>query len=318
MVKSEPRKLIKFGNSSYIVSLPKKWIEKNNLKKGDIIYLEDNNDSLTLNLKDKRKPDSKKIVISMNNKDSDELKREFTSAYINNYSEIIIEGKNERKRDELINKIVQEKIGVEIVEQNAEQIVIKDILDLEAISFEKITRRLDNVVRSMFDELITALKSGNLKEWNIKEIQRADYEVNKLYFLVWKLVRKCQDERTALSSMKLSSKDLSDIQWISLHLEYIGDDLKRLARNLAVLKIDAETIKKILLMIQTLEKKYITVMNAYYSLDKLSARKIASSKYEFQKNCDALYLNHPSVSISIEKLKGISSSIHNISKIIAY
>ena len=36
----EFRKLIRFGKSSYVISLPKKWVEKNKLEKGNTISLE--------------------------------------------------------------------------------------------------------------------------------------------------------------------------------------------------------------------------------------------------------------------------------------
>ena len=40
----EFRKLIKFGNSSYVVSLPKKWIIRNRLEKGAVIYIDEDKD----------------------------------------------------------------------------------------------------------------------------------------------------------------------------------------------------------------------------------------------------------------------------------
>ena len=318
MAKSEPRKLIKFGNSSFIISIPKEWIDKNGLKKGDIVYLEDNIDHLVLTLKDKKKPTCKKITISLANKEVDDLRREFTSAYINNYSEIILEGKNERKRSELINKIIQEKVGIEIVEQNDTQTVIKDILDLDAVSFEKITRRLDNVIRSMFEDVISALKMESFKEWTAKEINQADIEVNKLYFLIWKIVRKCQEEPRLSIGLKVTPKELSDTQWLSLHIEYIGDNLKRLAKLLISTKMNAESRKKILELTSSFEKYYLEAINSYYANDKISARKIAGMKHEHQKFCSDFCASDPSVEIVGEKFRGIANSIHNIAKIIAY
>ena len=41
MVNINFRKLISFGKGSYILSMPKDWIAKNNLKKGDLISIND-------------------------------------------------------------------------------------------------------------------------------------------------------------------------------------------------------------------------------------------------------------------------------------
>ena len=48
MVNIDVRKLISFGKGSYIISMPKGWIEKNNLKKGDLISVNDGGFELTL------------------------------------------------------------------------------------------------------------------------------------------------------------------------------------------------------------------------------------------------------------------------------
>jgi len=44
----ETRKIISFGNSSYVVSLPKSWISENKLKKGDILNVEEKNGEILL------------------------------------------------------------------------------------------------------------------------------------------------------------------------------------------------------------------------------------------------------------------------------
>ena len=37
----EFRKLMAFGNSSFVVSVPKAWVEKNRLKKGDVLVVDE-------------------------------------------------------------------------------------------------------------------------------------------------------------------------------------------------------------------------------------------------------------------------------------
>ena len=36
----EQRKLIRLGNSSFAIALPKDWVDKSGLKKGDNVFLE--------------------------------------------------------------------------------------------------------------------------------------------------------------------------------------------------------------------------------------------------------------------------------------
>jgi len=59
------RKLVKAGQASHTISLPKDWLEKNNLNKGDIIYIRELSD--------------KELLISTETKTEESaLKREIT------------------------------------------------------------------------------------------------------------------------------------------------------------------------------------------------------------------------------------------------
>ena len=71
------RKLIKFGSSSYVVSLPGSWLKKNKLSKGDIIHLEEDGDSrLILHSTIEKKSDEKEILIETGNKRLLKLKKQ--------------------------------------------------------------------------------------------------------------------------------------------------------------------------------------------------------------------------------------------------
>ena len=49
------RKLVSFGNSSFVISLPKAWIIKNGLKKGDILRIEERPFELIVSAKEDNK-----------------------------------------------------------------------------------------------------------------------------------------------------------------------------------------------------------------------------------------------------------------------
>ena len=46
----EFRKLIAFGKTSFVMSIPKAWVVKNNLKKGDLLSLEEDKDHLIISM----------------------------------------------------------------------------------------------------------------------------------------------------------------------------------------------------------------------------------------------------------------------------
>ena len=90
------RRLVKAGQTSHTVSLPKQWLIKNNLKKGDIVYINESGPAeltLTPEFSSKKGPTNDK-TINIDGKDIGTIRREITSAYINNSSTITIIGKD--------------------------------------------------------------------------------------------------------------------------------------------------------------------------------------------------------------------------------
>jgi len=109
MSSAEPRKIIKFGNSSHVISLPSSWVKENNLSKGDIVFIEKNgnNELIILPSKDDMSYSEKerKIIISVDGKDPETLRREITSAYIN-WQDIKIEIKPDQEYHRFLNRAV--------------------------------------------------------------------------------------------------------------------------------------------------------------------------------------------------------------------
>ena len=322
MAESEQRKLIRFGNSSYVIAIPKGWIDKNKLKKGDSLFVEETSkNELVLSTKLAKESEIKSISLNLDNLDPKDFERDLISAYMNNYSEINIIGKNLKQKYNMIAKSIQEKVGLEISEENDNQITAKDILDLEAISLDKTVRRLDNMLRSMFEEILEGAKSGKIKDWTLKEIENTELGINKFYFLSWKIIRKCQDDPRVLQKFKLDSRGISNIQWVVLHLEYIGDELKRLAKILHKKGIPNQ--KEFIPVLEKIEEGYISMIGSFYSNDIMSARNLAANKKSKIEMCEKILDTAPAESPEgaesvVEKLKSIYGFVHSISRVIGY
>ena len=125
------RRIIKFGNSSYVVSLPKTWIVKNNLKKGDLLYYKENNvDSLILTTKEKEDPIAlKEITIPLYSMNSETIQRYVYSKYLAGFDVITLVGEKEiRTYEKDIREILNNLIAFEIVEQTKGKLVVKDFI----------------------------------------------------------------------------------------------------------------------------------------------------------------------------------------------
>jgi phosphate uptake regulator len=318
----EPRKLIKFGSSSHIISIPQKWIQNNSLKKGDMVFLtEGNENELILSPKDKKiEKKDKKMIINIDGKDYYDIAREFISSYINNYSEIKFIGKELEQKKNIISEMINLKIGIEIIEQSADSIIAKDLLDLEAISIKNIYRRMDNILRSMFEELTNGMNNQKFKSWLYREIYKIDADINKFYFLVWKIVRKAYEEPLILKHLNLNQLELSNLQWMSLYIELIGDEIKRVAKFLTNANFDEKEREELKHIIEHIERIYIDSMNYYYKEQRDNIYPLMREKSIIIEKCEKLTQksNNNNLNGICERIKTMCSAVHNITKILTY
>jgi phosphate uptake regulator len=177
------RKLVKSGAASHTVALPKDWLDKNKLKKGDLLYITEKDNELIISSDTKAPQKTKKeISIAVDKKEINTIRRQTISAYINNYSIFTFHGDELNKKLEKIRKILDNFLALETVEQTATKLVAKDFLNLEEFSITNTIRRMDMLTRS----IITDAKKGK-KESQALEFR--DYEVDKLFFLMSRLIR---------------------------------------------------------------------------------------------------------------------------------
>ena len=134
------RKLIKQGAGGLTICLPKRWTEKNNLGSGDEIDVEEAEDKLIIGGKGAGKRKTIKVNIPATSKSL--AKSIISNAYKKGYDiiEVIYEDDTTPK---MIEKIVHELMGYEIMDKK------KHILTIKNISIE-LEEEYDNFFRKTF------------------------------------------------------------------------------------------------------------------------------------------------------------------------
>ncbi len=232
----EYRKLIKFGNSAHVISLPNNWLKKNNLKKGNLIYFEENgNGELVLNNEIKKveyKPTE--FTINITNKPLQTIQREIMHAYVNNYDLINING-DLRKYGKEIEETLTNLLAIEIMEQTSNKIVAKNFLDIKEVSINDNIRRIDLTIRSMVGYLKESL-NGDID--NFDGISLLDNNVNKVRFLLYRTINKYMSTNKLDLNLGLNSFiELLNYRLIINNLEDIADECKRISRFLKTSRI---------------------------------------------------------------------------------
>ena len=311
----EFRKLISFGKTSFVMSLPKSWIQKNKLKKGDLIGLQEREEGLVLLPKKDKDIESevKRITINVDGKPINRIQREIGAAYINNFNIITITGKELKDKTKEIKDALRYLIALEIVEQTSDKILAKDFLNMEKISITNLIRKMDIITRDMFADTKLVLKDRDPEE-----IINRDEEINRLSYLLFRAINYALSNPDIARIYKLNSKKLVHYWFINTAIEKIGDSIKRVARNLTELepKLAKPIIDEFVLKS---EQRYLGSMKSFYNGDLDLAYKHAGSKKEVLKECEEFSKKHASkwlLEDTMDKIKQMLANIHDIDRIV--
>ena len=132
----EPRKVIKFGNSSYVVTLPFEWVKSNNLDKSNSVYVTENKDCLILSLNKENK--AKQAEINIDDMPLKLFNRKLISYYLKNFKYIKISGENVIEKLEEIRVLKEKLSSIEIVEINQNYVMLKDLTSPNELNISKI------------------------------------------------------------------------------------------------------------------------------------------------------------------------------------
>lgn len=294
----QARKLVKAGATSHTISLPKEWIQKHGLKKGDIVYIADRSDGLLITPHAEKKQEQKQATINIDGKKTETIRRELTSAYLNNYGTITLIGNEISEKSKDIRRILHEFAALEIVEQTAKRIVAKDLLNHKEISISSSIRKIDMLLRTMLEDI----QNPKLLE----SVIFREYDINKTYFLLARIIRNCAKNSTTANEFGITTGQCIGLSAIAVCLESIGDCIRNIAETES--KKMTEGTRSAL---KQLNELYVEAMNAYHSKNKVVADKVCS-KYEeilsclqkSEKNCQAS-----------DQLKRIAELINSIARI---
>ncbi|MBI2133324.1 phosphate uptake regulator PhoU [Candidatus Woesearchaeota archaeon] len=282
----EVRKIVSFGNSSFVVTLPKSWVQSNGLKKGDIVRIEERPFELIIGIKDESKKAPSEAIINCENKSLNELKTEIMASYIRNYSVIRLTGSNIKNLSSSLKPIFHSLVGMEVIEETSSSIIVKDLMDISEVSIDNTLRRMDMLIKSMLDD--------STKEENIESIYERDREVNRLALLALRIFRAATDNPGALKMFNTTYWDLFISRQVTVQLEHVGDNIKRISKLLTMKSND--DLKKAFMH---LSGRYRDAMKIYYKKDKQSSYKVEAETKKYIQTLDKLNKRKDTTTASI-------------------
>jgi len=237
----EYRKVQITGERTFIVSLPKKWVDKNKINKGDILIVEEEDDALVFRSKDKKSYGAE-IQIKPN-VDLDLVKRLIITRYIQGYDAIFITSKKHIPSEvrKSLGEISGVLMGLELFGGNSQELTLR-MLMREMVDIIDSVSRMQEMSAESIRELIDYLENNdrNLKDGTdlLSTISLREEEIDKFYFLI-------------LRQLSSESSNLA-IPWVKIvdRIEEISDNIEKITRAISegekIKRDDINYLKKIM------------------------------------------------------------------------
>lgn len=279
------RRLQKIG-SSILVSLPKEWIEANNLGKSNQVEIDtgDNTLSITVN---KERP-TRELVISYPLPKNENIVADLTGAYLLGYDIIRVKSKTKIPNEdrEKIRESMRRLVGMEIVEEDSSNVNVQFLLDSSTLDPEKILKRMYSITYGMLHDVISGLTSEDKS--NLQTISNRDIEVNRQYFLLVRLIRSTLIDQKLVTSFHLENIDVLDYRIAANIIENIGDTIVELSQAIILSSLSKMELEKIHENVSILESLAEKSIEAFVSHNRILAIDTIQSIKKYQEQISKL------------------------------
>lgn len=255
------RKVQRTGRASYIVTLPKEWVQDIGLKVGHQLAFKKQEDSSLLliprtvleKIAEPKEPILNEVTIHVTSKeDPRSLVRKITSLYVVGMDLIHIksrEGEFASEQKTLIKDAVRRKLlGTEVISESPNEIVLQTLVNHPEFPIQKAIKRMFIIALSMNKDAISALKS--LDKTLIQNIIETEDDVDRLNLYVIRqlkyAIQKDQFEEIGLKC----PKEFLGYRLATNVVEGIADLAVKMAEN--ILTMDKPVNEKIYNKILTL------------------------------------------------------------------
>ncbi|MEM4398872.1 MAG: phosphate uptake regulator PhoU [Candidatus Nitrosocaldus sp.] len=253
MREGETRRVQITGKSSYIVSIPKRWVEELGLKPRDeVMIVRHGISSIQIMPKRMLKQQQRDATIHVGSKSSaDSVLRDVISLYLLGYSVINIRAEQGRLASEL-KKVVKESarrllMGTEVTADSMDNITIQVLLNVMELSIDNAFKRMLLLTKSMLKESLVALKESNTEL--AREVIAGDDEVDRFSFYIVRQLNIAVENEYLLADMGLSKlSHCLDYRLIVKSVERIADHATGIAQQVLDNgeRIDEDTMNRII------------------------------------------------------------------------
>ncbi|WFO75132.1 phosphate uptake regulator PhoU [Desulfurococcaceae archaeon MEX13E-LK6-19] len=300
----ELRKIIRVGEKSYAVTIPKKWIQSLGLKSGDTVnlILEKNGSICIHPSKEKSKTSiPNKVVVDSSGFNGDILSRTIMGCYVEGYDEVVLVN-TKPEFTGVLNALATKLPGIVVLESPSGDITIKIAISENMVDIEEVLTRMIRVLNLMYDYVEDYIEKND--ETLAKKVLETDDELDRLYFLGLRLIKRGKGF-ASLTAPKY--QELLDQLLLIRSIEHIGDSLDRSIRIL--MENDWSKAREYMLKSFAFSRKIISdAITAYINSDIGLTGKLLVRRREFKKMI-------AEIRTKFQELQGVASELELLSTI---
>ncbi len=234
--KGEVRKIQFSGKSSYMLALPKKWVQEMGLGAGDSVAVEKQGDSSLIITPRVGKVASKAdaiLEVSSKNK-TDSIIRRLISVYLLGYSTMQVRAKEGAltavQRDAVKEATRRHLIGTEIIADSREGITLQVLLSYPELSVKNVLKRMFLIAESMHRDAIRALV--RFDKDTAGAVTRSDDEVDRFSLYAIRQLNMAAQNDFILREIELKTRrDCLDYRLIVKSVERVADHGNKIAEG---------------------------------------------------------------------------------------
>jgi len=283
------RKIMSLGRSSLVVSLPKHWIELNELKKGDIVSLAIQRDrSLVVSPGAEKKREPKEITLHIESSETEALiARKVVGCYLNGYSSIKLMSNNifsvpQRKAIRNITSMLY----MRVMASDAKTVYIQTLIDESRASLELAINRMHMISRSMCVDSLNSLKNQDVML--AKAVFSLDDDVDHFSFFILRLLRNAAQDSVLANELGVDPLDCMDHQTLVHKIEHTADYAADIAKHIIMLNDTQLKIPEHLLSLmfeagnEAIEL-YDKAVKTFFSKDVASSVEVLEGQHKIEK-----------------------------------
>jgi len=256
------------SGSSFLIILPKSWVVRQNLSKGNTVVIAEREDGcLIIDPRHQKPGETRSTTAGIEHN----LRWEITSRYLLGYDEIRIVSKEtitNVQRNEL-KQVIKRFVALEITEEDDHHIILRCLVDPATLPVSTAMRRMNLITSRMIDDSLKVYFEG-FQEGAEEVIQR-DEDVDRLFFLIVRELRSAVQYPRMSEVMKITPVEALDYRLAVQYIERIAD----LAVDIAQ-RVGEPLDKKIVRKLQPIGDKVREMLSdSVNNLFKFDSKKVA-------------------------------------------